>query len=101
MRKEGVPQSDDAQYRDYLLSVLDLSVTKPPMMPTDVEFNPPPSAQDVRNKTLENLERKFKQDFATGDNSVIGANAVAVEVLKAALAEDLGFAAADIPAQGT
>jgi len=100
MRRDDVPQSDDMAYRSYLLEVVDLFVTKPAVTKIEVEFGPPPpSPQEIRQQTLQNLNKKFKQDFGTMDNTVIGANKVPIEVLKAVLIEDLGFSASNIPDQ--
>ena len=102
MRKEAVPQFDDVAYRDYLVSVICESVTKPRDTPQDREFGPPPpTAAQLWATTLQDLKQRFKQDFGTPDNAVIAANCVAVEVIRAALVEDFGFAAAAIPPQGS
>lgn len=96
MRREDVPQSDDLAYRDYLIEVEE-TFTKT----TPTEFETPLSDKQIRQQTLQKLKKSFKQDFGTRDNTVIGANKVPIEVLKAVLIEDLGFIASNIPQQGS
>ncbi len=101
MRTEPVPQTDDLPYRDYLVSIVDEFVTKPPTV--GVEFprpGTPHTPAEIRQKSLADLRARFKQDFATEDNAPIAVNKIAIGVLKTALVEDLGFAANTIPDQG-
>lgn len=101
MRIEPVPQNDDPPYRDYLVKILNEVVTKPAKKAGAIEIDPapkPPPAQ-LMPQTLSDLRKRFKQDFATMDNAVIGANVVAVEVVTRVLTEDLGVQANAIPAQ--
>ena len=105
MKRESVPQKDDLLYKNYLLKIVDLFVTKPslPKYKPKTEFEklpPPPTTKEIRQKTLQSLKEKFKQNFGTVNNYVIGVNKVPIEVLKAILIEDLGFDSKVIPAQG-
>lgn len=94
MRREQVPQEDDIQYRDYLLSIL---ISIPDR--DQGEFSPDLTDDEVRTHVLQFLDKKFKQDFGTEDNTVIGALKVPVEVMKRALIEDFNIDTNSIPPQ--
>jgi hypothetical protein len=97
--KETIPQNYDIEYRDYLLDVVDVHITKQSVSSAD-EFPPFITDQDIRAQTLQNLKEKFKQNFSTTDINKISANHVAIEILKDVLVEDLHFIKGNIPVQG-
>jgi len=108
MKRESVPQKDDLLYKNYLLKIVDLFVTKD-TMPKEVikedtidgvKIYKKHTPQEIHIKTLQDLRKKFKQNFGTVNNYVIGANKVPIEVLKAVLIENLNFDANTIPNQG-
>jgi hypothetical protein len=102
MRREPVPQSDDAVYRDYLVDIVSEFETQPAPTPDIIQIDPVPKPppKTLRPKTLADLKERFKQDFSTADNAVIGANVVPIEVVSAVLTDDLKLPANQIPAQG-
>lgn len=101
MKQETVPQSDDPGYRDYLVAIVNTYITEPAQQSDVIEIDPTPTPppQQLLPKTLADLRKRFKQDFSTIENDVIGANKVAVDVITKVLVEDLGIVPGTIPAQ--
>jgi hypothetical protein len=101
MKQETVPQSDDPGYRDYLVAIVNTYITEPAQQSDVIEIDPAsaPPPQQLLPKTLADLRKRFKQDFSTIENDVIGANKVAVDVITKVLVEDLGIVPGTIPAQ--
>lgn len=95
MKAELLPQDDDPEYRDYLLSVVVRIASSEVNVAS--EFGP---VSDPFVGATQYLLGRFKQDFTTLDNTLIGANRVPIEVLTAALTQDLGVPATNIPLQG-
>ncbi len=100
VRTESLPQDDDIPYRDYLLVIFNSFVTAIQNPRSEFETEDQ-FRQRTRQQTLRSLREKFKQDFATTDSTLIGANRVPLEVVTAALVEDLGIAASAIRPQGS
>ncbi|MBN2531381.1 MAG: hypothetical protein JXB88_00745 [Spirochaetales bacterium] len=100
----GTPENEDIQYRDYLISILDTLPRR--QIGGGVEFPQGPedmpvtrTDEEIHQLILQFLDQKLKQDFKTEDTDQIGANIVAVEVIKRALTEDLNINPGKIPPQ--